>query len=365
MLDPPPLKVMVQAVIADGKEVLPSTSGKWQVSSGARRFEFDYTAPNLNSHPKPHFQHKLEGMDHDWVDSGEQRAAYYSQLPPGTYRFRVMVGGNDNKWLPADRVIQLQIVPRFWEQRWLQVLVGALLVTILVGGFSWSQRRRYRLRLERLQMQSAMEDERRRIARDLHDEFGSSLTGIALQGEATTMEGRIPPPAHAEIVSMTRRVRELIGKLDEVVWATNPANDSLSSFVLYLCDYTEQFLSPTGIKCRLESPGTSDLPVLALDAKTRHNVLLAAKEALNNVVRHSGARTVCLTIHLELKSLIIEIVDDGPGQELPKSRPGGLGLTNIRARMKLINGHAEIRSLVGKGTAVTLIIPLSQSGKVR
>ena len=361
---PSSMKVMVEAVVADGKELTPAATGKWQVSSGVRRFEFDYTAPNLAAQPNLHFRHKLEGMDHDWVDAGDRRVAYYSQLPPGQYQFHVMVGGTDNQWHSADRVIQLHIVPRFWEQRWLQVLASGLLVVILGGGFGWSQRRKYKLRVERLQMQNAMENERRRIARDLHDEFGSRLSGIALQGEAATQAGQISATAYSEVVAMTRRVRQLIGTLDEVVWATNPENDSLANVVAYLCDYTEDFLSPTAINCRLEVLSPAELPAITLTAQTRHNLLLATKEALNNSVRHAQAQTIRLKIRIEADWLIVEIVDDGKGFDPAKTRTGGNGLLNFTKRMELIHGKFEIQSQTGQGTTIRLKIPLGDTIKL-
>jgi ligand-binding sensor domain-containing protein/signal transduction histidine kinase len=361
-LKPPAPNVLVEAVLADGKELRPTASGQWQAPSGVRRFEFDYTAPNLATPQSIRFRHKLDGMDHDWVDAGTRRVAYYSQLPPGQYQFHVVVGGSDNQWHAADAVVALHIVPRLWERRWLQVLAGALLIASLGGGFGWSQRRKYRLRLERLQMQNAMENERRRIARDLHDEFGSCLSGIALQGEAAAQTGNIPLPAQAEIVSMTRRVRQLIGTLDEVVWATNPENDSLANVVAYLCDHAEGFLSPTAIKIRVEAPGPSELPAVALAAQARHNLLLAAKEALNNNVRHAQAHTIWLKIRLQAGALVVELADDGRGFDLAKTRAGANGLSNIKSRMELIAGRAEIRSQPGQGTTVTLTLPLPGGG---
>ncbi|MEI6196167.1 MAG: ATP-binding protein [Verrucomicrobiota bacterium] len=361
---PSSLKVMVEAVFADGKELTPSATGKWQVSSGVRRFEFDYTAPNLAAQPNMHFRHKLEGMDHDWVDAGDRRIAYYSQLPRGQYQFHVMVGGADNQWNSADRVIQLHIVPRFWEQRWLQVLASVLLVVILGGSIGWSQRRKYKLRVERLQMQNATENERRRIARDLHDEFGSRLSGIALQGEAATQAGQISATAYSDVVAMTRRVRQLIGSLDEVVWATNPENDSLANVVAYLCDYTEDFLAPTTVRCRLEVPAPAELPAITLTAQTRHNLLLATKEALNNSVRHAQAQTIWLKIRIEADWLVFEIIDEGRGFDPAKTRTGGNGLVNFTKRMELIHGKVEIQSQTGRGTTIRLEIPLGDTIKL-
>jgi len=176
-------RVLLEAVVADGKELMPTAAGGWQAPSGVRRFEFDYTAPDLTLQRNMRFRHKLDGMDHDWVDAGAQRVAYYSQLPPGQYQFHVMVGGSDNRWHAAVEVVQL---------RHRAAPLGASLVAgagqcpvrrhSAVAAWAGASGAGYRLRLERLRMQNAMEDERRRIARDLHDEFGSSLSGIAVAG---------------------------------------------------------------------------------------------------------------------------------------------------------------------------------------
>lgn len=357
-LRPPAPKVMVEAIVADGKELPPVAPSTWDVPSGVRRFEFDYTAPNLVSPQTMRFRHKLEGMDNDWVDAGTRRVAYYSQLPPGQYQFHVMVGGSDNQWHASDRVLRLRVVPRLWERRWLQTTVGGLLAAILAGTYLWSQRRKYRLRMERLQVQNAMENERRRIARDLHDEFGSSLTGLALQGEAITLTDDLPSTTKTEISSMTRRVRQLIGTLDEVVWATNPANDSLANVVTYLCDHTEDLLSTAPVNCRVDAPAASELPTITLSAQVRHNLLLAAKEAINNSVRHASARTIRLGIRLEPGWLLVDISDDGRGFDPEAKQAGGNGLANIRNRLQFIAGRAEIVSQPGVGTSVRLLMPL-------
>jgi signal transduction histidine kinase len=296
-------------------------------------------------------------MDHDWVDAGTRRAAYYSQLPPGEYQFQVMVGGFDREWHAAERVVRLRVIPRLWERRSVQVLAGGVLIGIAAGGLAWSQRRRYRLHLERLEMQNAVENERRRIARDLHDEFGSALSGIMLQGEAA-VQAPLPQAAQSVIVSITERVRRLIVALDEVVWTTDPRNDSLPRVVAYLCDYAESFLSPTGINFRLDAPAPAELPAINLTAPQRHNLLLATKESLNNAVRHARARTIGLKMRIQDHALVVQIWDNGRGFDPKGNRSSGNGLSNLESRMKLLQGSAEIRSRAGEGTTVTLAVPL-------
>jgi ligand-binding sensor domain-containing protein/signal transduction histidine kinase len=354
-----PPTVLVEAVLAEGKPLTPAPNGELQTSSRVRRFEFDYTASDLAQPQNLCFRYKLEGMDHDWVEAGAQGAANYSQLKPGEYQFRVMVGGSDGEWHGPDQAVDLRVVPRLWERRWVQILAGGLLAALLGGGIAWSLRRKLRLQMERLEMQQALEKERRRIARDLHDELGARLTATALHGELVLQDGKMPDNAKTEMSLITRRVRQLIGAVDEVVWTTDPENDSLSNVVSFLCDYVEQFLAPTGVSCRLEV--VPDLPALPLGALARRNLLLAVKEALNNGVRHAAAKRIRLKIGLEDGYLKVEVSDDGHGFNVFEARAGGKGLQNIKGRMELVNGHAEIKSEIGKGTTVSLSVPLPKS----
>lgn len=356
---PAPPTVLIEAVLADGSALAPVANDHWEISSGVRRLEIEYTSPNLARANRMFFRHQLAGMDFGWVDAGANRTAGYSQLPPGQYRFLVMVGGSDNQWHATDRVLHLTVIPRWWERRWLHVLAIALLVVICASGIAWGQRRRYRFRLERLKTRNALEDERRRIARDLHDDFGSTLAGLALQGEAAAQAAETTSPARAEIAAITGRIRELIGTLNEVVWATDPANDSLANVVAFLCDHTEDFLSHGGVKIRLEVPPRPELPDVTVSAHARQNLLLAAKEALNNCVRHAAASTVWLKIRLASGNFIVEIADDGCGFDPTTARPGGRGLTNITGRMQDVRGSAAIRSQPGGGTTVTLTMRLA------
>jgi signal transduction histidine kinase len=206
---------------------------------------------------------------------------------------------------------------------------------------------------------AAIERERARIARDMHDEFGSRLTAIANHGELAQHPSASPTDVKSQLGSITSQVRELIKTVDEVVWTVSPENDSLPSLAAFLSDYTERFVSASGIRHRLELD--SDYPPVPVTAETRHNVLLATKEALNNAVRHAAPKTIRLKLHVQCGSLEVVISDDGRGFEVSQARVGAHGLGNLVERMKQIQGRAEIRSVPGQGTVVTLSVPLAGS----
>jgi ligand-binding sensor domain-containing protein/signal transduction histidine kinase len=348
--------VIIESILADGIEMALAPGAELRAPSSIRRFEFSFASPDLSQTRELHFRHKLEGMDEHWRDAGNDQVAHYSKLPPDKYKFRVAVAGSDGKWHESPRTIALRVVPRIWEIRWVQVLASALLISAFGVGVTWNQRRKLRLKLERMELQQSLERERRRIARDLHDELGARLTSIALQGDLAMRGEEISPAAKTEIGSLAARVRQLINATDEVIWTTDPGNDSLPNLAEFLCDYIERFLTPAGIRYRLDVP--SDLPPVPVQSQTRHQFLLAVKETLNNTVRHSGAKLLMVRLEIVDDTLSLAISDNGVGFDVEHSRPGGNGLANIRNRMGSVGGRAEIVSAPGAGTTTTLLMPL-------
>jgi signal transduction histidine kinase len=191
----------------------------------------------------------------------------------------------------------------------------------------------------------------------MHDEFGSRLTAIANLGELAQSPGASPGDVQSQLGSITSQVRELINTVDEVVWTVSPENDSLPSLAAFLSDYAERFVGASGIRFRLELD--PDYPQVPVTAETRHNVLLATKEALTNAVRHAAPGMIRLKLHCQGGCLEVVITDDGCGFEVGKARTGRHGLGNLAERMRQIQSRAEIRSVPGQGTVVTLVVPLA------
>jgi len=349
--------VVIEEVSVDGKDFPPQFDVPLQVPYGRSRFEFHYTALGLPVPEAVRFRYRLTGFDKEWVDAGVRRYAYYGQLPPGRYDFRVMAAGSDGIWHEAPTPLGLVVVPHLWELRWFQVLAGMVFVAVLGGAISLNERRKLRRRLERAEMQQALENERRRISRDLHDDIGARLTEIALMGEVARRSAHTTDAMENQLGGMTYKVRELINAMEEVIWTVNPRNDSLVGMATFLCDYTERFLSSAQIGCRLEV--AENLPKITLGAQVRHNLLLAVKEALNNAVKHAQANTVWLRIHMEDNSFRVEVADDGRGLEPQDSGRIGNGLQNMRARMESVQGSVEFLSMPGSGTRVIFKMPLN------
>lgn len=354
----PVAQARIEGLLADGVKASPAANGGRQAPSSTRRYEFHYTAPELVAPQALRFRHRLEGMDAGWVDAGSQRVAHYSRLPPGEYRFHVMVGGADGHWREGGGPLALRVVPRLWELRWVQVSAAMLLLAGVIGGYAWNAHRRLQRQLERLRMQHALEDERRRIARDLHDDVGARLTEIVLLGELAKRGEQTPVALQSQVGGITGKVRQLVTAMEEIVWTVNPRNDSLPNLAAFLADSTERYLAAADLSCRVEvAPG---LPALPVNAPARHNLLLAVKEALNNAVRHAAATQARLSIQLDDRTLRVAVADDGRGFDPAAPARQGNGLTNLRARLESVGGRTEIQSAPGQGTRVCFALPLRQ-----
>jgi signal transduction histidine kinase len=251
------------------------------------------------------------------------------------------------------------VAPFFWETWWFRTV--ALLVMILTaGGLVYlGQRRRYRRKLAKIAARRAIEEERARIARDIHDDLGASLTRILLLSR--------PQPALASpVISESTDTpvlgqihdtsRELIRSMGAVVWAVNPEQDTLDGLADYLGNHAQEFLGLAGIRCRLETP--LKLPPTFVSAQVRHNVWLAFKEALNNLVKYSGATEVRVALTPGERDLVLHIEDNGRG--IGEDSGSGHGLANMHRRLGEIGGTCVVDS-DSRGTRVTFQIQLNRT----
>ena len=265
---------------------------------------------------------------------------------------------------PSD--IKVLARPSWWTLQRLLISVG-ILACLLIGTMLWItqlhrqvEERTGQLQLQtqerqRIENQHAMEQERARIAQDLHDELGSSITEISMLALRTKSASEENRSRHLE--QMDAKAREMVAALDEIVWAMNPTHDSLASLVSYLCLYAERFLGLANIHWQLEDQtGSSELVV---KSKNRYQLFLAFKEALNNVVRHSGATEVKLKIQIERGELRLSISDNGRGLPAGGHNDAMDGLTNMRARVEKLGGRFEITSEAQRGTTLKFFMPVN------
>ncbi len=260
--------------------------------------------------------------------------------------------------------IKILSKPSWWTLKRLLVIVGVLVCALAFLGLWVSQLRRQveertaelATQIQNRQLlehQRAMEQERARIARDLHDELGSGITEISMM--ATVAGSGNGQGGHLDEIG--DRARQIVTALDEIVWAMNPKHDSLASLVSYSCLYADRLLKLANISCQLR--GMTGLPDRAIPSVFRHEFFLAFKEAITNVVRHSGATEVRLGVRTIGGSLRFSIADNGRGLADKALAYGGDGVPNMHSRLEKMGGRFEIASREGCGTIVRFYIPLN------
>jgi signal transduction histidine kinase len=216
-----------------------------------------------------------------------------------------------------------------------------------------AERQRAENELVQMRLRHLVEQERTRIARDLHDDLGSRVTQIVLLLNELALQNGVPAPGAPEHpLEISAAAKEVIQSLDETVWAVNPRNDTLPHLINYLSQFAIEFLKAANVRCRLDFPDHP--PARTISAETRHNLFLAVKEALNNSVRHAQATEVRLRMAIDEKSLVLTVEDNGRGFEQAPKHPSADGLRNMRQRMEDIGGQFAIESAPHTGTKVTL-----------
>lgn len=341
-----------------GAAALPSVAPRQQepllrIPRRIERVEFRFTALSLVSPERNRFHHRLEGLETDWIDAGAQRSAAYTRLPPGRYRFVVKACNNDGVWNDEGASFAFQVLPPFWSTWWFVALGGGISLAGAGWAVRWWSLRKLHRRLERLERQHAIEKERTRIARDIHDDLGATLTRISLLTELAQKRRDRPVEVTDHLRQISSASREMVQAMDTIVWAVNPRNDSLEHLANYLSQFAEGFFRQSPVRCRLDVP--ADLPDRSISTEARHHLFLAAKEALNNVARHSGANEVWLRMGIEGRDFVLRIEDNGCGLSPQAPASDGDGLRNIRQRLEEIGGRLEAR----KGDAGGLSLKMS------
>jgi signal transduction histidine kinase/ligand-binding sensor domain-containing protein len=328
-----------------------------QLNSHYRKLEIDFTTLSFLAPENVAFRYRLEGVDDQWSEaSSNDRKATYLHLSAGNYKFHVIACNNSGVWNEIGATLNFEVQPFFWQRWYFQLAMLAMFTLCVIAIVRYVSFRRLRIQVRQLEQQTVLHKERARIAKDIHDDLGANLTQIALLSELTRQDMAAPVKAGEHVEKISSTARQVMKSLDEIVWAVNPRNDTLPHVVDYLGQFTLDFLrGAPGIRCRLDLP--EHPPALNVPADIRHNLFLAVKEALNNIVKHAAAKEVRLGVDVSNGKLRVVVTDDGQGFESPPQDAWADGLRNMRQRMAEIGGECSIESHAGSGTTITFDVP--------
>jgi signal transduction histidine kinase/ligand-binding sensor domain-containing protein len=364
-LQPP--RVLIESALVDGNEQKTNRlDSAWTPSvtipPGGEELEIHYTALNFSAPELVRFKCWLENHETSWSAASDERVARYPKLPPGQYHFHVQACNEDNVWSSPDAVVLSVIVqPQFWQTSWFRAVAIVFILGIVAAIVRYISTQKLQRQLQSLQQREALERERARIARDLHDQLGANLTQVALLGEMAEADKDAPAEIELHAQQISQTARETTRSLDEIVWAVNPANDTLDGLINYAGKYAQEYLALAGLRCRADL--SAQLPAISIPPEVRHNVFLAFKEAVHNVVKHAQATEARIRLRLEPEKFILEVEDNGRGMENQAAPQNRNGLRNMKKRMDDINGGFSIGPAAENGTIVRLTVPIIPNHK--
>ena len=275
-------------------------------------------------------------------------------------QFRLIHRGYGGGWKFSEMIVGTSfediLLRHFWQEWWFFAICGLVVLTAVAGGTQLLERRRVRIHIQRLEKERAVATERARIAQDIHDEVGVSLTKISKLSDLMELNETVSEANAATRQMIAATARDTIRAMDEIVWAINPRNDTLKEMADYLVYFTEDLLRSTPIACKLEVP--LNLPDLPVTTEARHSMLMVVKEALNNAVKHAAPREISVVLRVAQNQISIVVADDGQGFRLDQAAGVGNGLENMQKRMRAIGGGVEFSTQPGQGTSVRFHVPI-------
>jgi len=350
----PPAARIGRVLLGGARQPMPDIGALYlrlpDLSAKARPLQIDYFGIDFAAGGRLRYQYRLEGADEQWGAPREERSVIYASLRPGQYRFSVRAVANDGSVSPEPAGVDFRILPPYWQRPWFVAACAAALILVA-----------YLLHRYRLRQVLAVERLRTRIATDLHDDIGSSLSQIAILSEIARQQ---PGGATEKVQDMLARIgavsRDLVDSLGDTVWSIDPRRDRMQDLVHRMRRFAGDLLTEKEIEVDFDA--RIDDPDRELPADVRRQLFLVFKEAVHNMARHSGCTRAEIDFHADDGSLALRMRDNGRGFD-PAGRGNGYGVASIRARVAGLQGSIELASCRADqpgapGTIVSITIPL-------
>jgi signal transduction histidine kinase/ligand-binding sensor domain-containing protein len=358
----PPVVVERFAVDDVDQSLAASNSGP-RVAAGHVHFQFDYAGLSFTAPLKVRYRYQLEGFDKDWTDAGTRRTAYYTNIPPGHYTFRVQAANNDGLWNTSGASFPFELRPHFYQTTWFYLL---LLIATALAIFLLLRRR---LQLAQREFQAVL-GERSRIAREIHDTLAQGYVGISIQLEmlAELLRQHKVEAAAKQLDTTRGYVREGLADARQSIWALRTQDSGETTLPIKIGRLAEA-AGGEGMTAQFNVFGA----YRALDVEKEREMLRIAQEAIHNVKKHAGASELSVHLRYESATVELEVRDNGVGGAQDRKTAtlqGGFGMTGMRERASSIGGTLEVTSVEGQGTTVRLRVPApgemrEQSGEIK
>jgi signal transduction histidine kinase len=349
--DVPPPVVMERFAVDDVDALRAArTEAALKVKAGHNHFQFEYAGLSFVTPQKVRYRYMLDGFDHGWTDAGARRIAYYTNIPPGQYTFRVQASNNDGVWNTAGTALTFELEPHFYQTFWFYVLLvlaaGGLVVLML----------KRRLMVAEGEFKAVL-GERNRIAREIHDTLAQGYVGISVQLEvlAELLRHNKVEAASKQLDTTRTHVREGLAEARQSIWALRSQDTGENTLPVHLQRVTER-ANRKGLAAKFNVYGA----YRPLPPGTEREILRVAQEAIHNAEKHAAANNLSVRLEYSPNEIAMEVRDDGRGFKTGAenlSQPGHYGFTGMKERAAAIGGMLEVTSEPGAGTSVRLHAP--------
>jgi signal transduction histidine kinase/ligand-binding sensor domain-containing protein len=304
---------------------------------------FDYRLLNYSNSIENSYRYQLVGFDKDWINAGNRTSAFYTNLPPGHYTFRVMGANNDGVWSNAVAEIRFTIATPWWQTWWFKGLAIAAVVALA-----------YYLYRLRLQKALAIERTRLRIARDLHDDVGSALSSIYMMNTVATKKIETDPGTARRMSEKAGNTSlDMMNTMSDIIWSINPINDNMQQMIHRMREFAINTLEAKGINCVFTTDDKIEDSRLSMEI--RHDLYLVFKELVNNAAKYSCAQNCRIELRYADGQLQLTVADDGKGFDHTLPHKGN-GLNNIKKRCENMQADYRLDTAEGKGTSWAILL---------
>jgi two-component sensor histidine kinase/sugar lactone lactonase YvrE len=345
-----PPSILISRLRIAGEDYSVSALGQMEIagpelSAHQNDLQIDYSGVSVGAADSLRYQYKLEGADRDWSAPTTQRSITYARLSPGAYRFLVRAISTDGIASAQPAFVSFTILRPIWQRWWFLSLIG-----LLVAGAA------YVVHKYRVNQLLELERVRTRIATDLHDDIGASLSQIAILSEVASQkielgDNRVNEP----LKLIAGNSRELVDSMSDIVWAINPKRDRVRDLSQRMRRFASDMFTARNIELQFHGP--NERQDLRVGTEVRRQVFLIFKESVNNAVRHSGCTRAEVDLRIEGNTLTLRVSDNGKGFR-ENGESNGHGLTSMRDRAMELGGSLEITSVNSDGTTVLLRVPI-------
>jgi len=353
------LQASVEELLVDGQSRGAAT--RFDLAPGNHRVQVNYTAPSLSGGRWVHFRYRLEPVDKDWVEGGSQRNASYTDLRPGHYTFRVTASQSLGRWNGKVASVDIVVHPQFWQTLWFRLAATLMLAAAAFAAYrqriAGLERQRMARELVTRQIILSQENERKRVASELHDGLSQNLALLSIELEMLSQGlPETPEQIIARVTELTQQTKGLSAELHRISHGLHPAKLTQLGLVVALRGFCREVEAAHGLGVRFAAG--------ALPRDWPEDVALClyrvTQEAIQNVVKHSGASFAQVELVRQDTGLVLSIADDGRGFEVGAPRAkSSLGLVSMRERVHAVQGEIAIESKPGEGTRVRVRIPLA------